>query len=137
MGKPLWVFVERTTPSGRGVISDWYKDIEPDAQDDFDDILRGLAVTPRDLWVRPVYSPMTPEFGEIRFFAGSLQHRVFGFFLEGTNQYVMLIGATKKGKNYTPRDALTNAPRYKTTVLANRKLIRRYDKHLLSGIPEA
>src|SRR5215216_4579569 len=115
MGKPIWAFMERTTPSGRGVISDWYKDIEPDAQDEFDDVLRDLAVTPRDLWVRPPYDTMTPEFGEIRFFAGKKQHRVFGFFLEHTNQFIMLVGATKKGRNYTPRDALTNTLWYKTT----------------------
>src|SRR5690349_21753032 len=121
MGKPIWVFMERTTPSGRGVVSDWYdKDIEAEAQDEFDDILRNLAVTPRELWVRPVYDTMTPEFGEIRFFANKLQHRVFGFFLQGTNQYVMLVGCTKKGKNYTPRDALKNVLWYKSTVLANR-----------------
>jgi hypothetical protein len=132
MGKALWVFMERTTPSGRGVISDWYeKDIESEAQDDFDDILRNLAVTPRDLWVRPAYDTMTPEFGEIRFFANKLQHRVFGFFLEGTNQFVMLVGATKKGKNYTPRDALTRTPWYKTTVLTDRKLMRPYVKHII------
>lgn len=131
MGEPIWVFMERKTPSGRGVISDWYKEIEPDAQDEFDDILRDLAVTPRDLWVRPPYAIMTPEFGEIRFFAGSLQHRVFGFFLPNTNQYIMLVGATKKGRNYTPRDALKNVPWYKTTVLARRDLVKPYDKHLL------
>ncbi|HEX3184249.1 MAG TPA: hypothetical protein VHQ94_05615 [Pyrinomonadaceae bacterium] len=132
MGKPLWVFMERVTPSGRGVVSDWYeKDIEAEAQDEFDDILRNLAVTPRDLWVRPAYDTMTPEFGEIRFFANKLQHRVFGFFLRETSQYVMLVGATKKGKNYTPRDALTRVPWYKTTVLTDRKLIRPYAKHII------
>lgn len=124
--------MERVTPSGRGVISDWYeKDIEGEAQDEFDDILRNLAVTPRDLWVRPAYDTMTPEFGEIRFFANKLQHRVFGFFLPNTNHYVMLAGATKKGKNYTPRDALSMVPWYKTTVLTDRKLIRRYAKHII------
>jgi hypothetical protein len=130
MGEPLWIFMERTTQSGRGVISDWYrKDISAEAQDEFDDILRNLAVTPRDLWIRPVYDTMTPEFGEIRFFASKLQHRVFGFFLENTNHYVMLVGATKKGAMYTPRDALKNTPWYKTTVLTNRKLLRKYEQH--------
>lgn len=130
MGKAIWIFMERTTPSGRGVISDWYKkDIEAEAQDEFDDVLRNLAVTPRDLWIRPPYDTMTPEFGEIRFFSNRLQHRVFGFFLEGTNQFIMLVGATKKGETYTPRDALKNTPWYKTTVLTNRKLLIKYDKH--------
>lgn len=123
--------MERATPSGRGVISDWYKDIEPEAQDDFDDLLRNLAVTPRELWIRPVYDAMTPEFGEIRFFAAKVQHRVFGFFMENTNQYIMLVGATKKGKNYTPREALTRTPWYKTSVLADKRLIKPYDKHTL------
>ena len=123
--------------NGRGVISDWYrKDIEPSAQEEFDRILPFLAVSPRELWVRPPYSPLTPEIGEIRFKANNLQHRVFGFFLEGTNQYVMLVGATKKGKQYTPDDALRNAPWYRTTVLANRRLIRKYDEHLFQDVSE-
>src|SRR5215213_4084300 len=106
MADEIWVFMERTTPSGRGVITDWYnKDIEREAQVEFDDTLRYLAITPRELWKRPEYDTMTPEFGEIRFFANKLQHRVFGFFLPGTNWFVMLIGATKKGNDYTPHDA--------------------------------
>lgn len=129
--------MERITVNGRGVITDWYrKEIEPSAQEEFDLILPQLAASPRDLWVRPPYSALTPEFGEIRFKANNLQHRVFGFFLEGTNQYVMLVGATKKGKNYTPADALRNAPWYKTTVLANRRLMRKYGEHLFQDVSE-
>jgi hypothetical protein len=130
MADYLWTFMERMTVSGRGVISDWYrKEIEPSAQSEFDDVLRFLAASPRELWVRPPYSPLTPEFGEIRFKANRLEHRVFGFFLEGTNQYVMLVGATKKGKDYTPSDAKKNAPWYRTTVEANRRLMREYDEY--------
>ena len=130
MAQYLWTFMERVTVNGRGVITDWYKkEIEPSAQAEFDDVLRFLAVSPRELWVRPPYSPLTPEIGEIRFKANNLQHRVFGFFLEGTNQYVMLVGATKKGRDYTPDGALENAPWYKTTVLTNRRLVRVYDEY--------
>jgi hypothetical protein len=132
MADEIWVFMERTTPSGRGVITDWYnKDIERSAQAEFDDTLRYLAITPRDLWRRPEYDTMTPEFGEIRFKANKLEHRVFGFFLGNTNIFIMLVGATKKGANYTPTDALKNTPWYKTIVTTNRKLLRVYDEYQL------
>lgn len=131
MADEIWVFMERITQSGRGVITDWYKDIEKTAQAEFDDTLRYLAITPRDLWKRPEYDTMTPEFGEIRFKANKLEHRVFGFFLSNSNQFIMLVGATKKGNDYTPHDAKKNAPWYKTIVLTNRKLVRVYDEYKL------
>lgn len=119
MSQPIWSFMELQTVGGRGVISQWVTDIGMEAEDEFHGVLRGLEVSPRLLWVRPVYDVFDPEIGEIRFKANKIQHRVFGFFFLDLKQYVMLLGSTKKGKNYTPRDAVATARKRKKLVEAN------------------
>ena len=126
MTQPIWSFVELETVGGRGVISQWVEDIDVEAEEEFHGILRNLEVTPRLLWVRPVYDVFDPEIGEIRFKANKVQHRVFGFFLMEMKQYVMLVGATKKGNNYLPRDAVATARRRKRLVDSDRSQLRDY-----------
>lgn len=129
-GSALWSIMEFRTSSGRGVISQWVaKEIEMAAEIEFHGILRNLQNSPRDLWVRPDYAPFDPEIGEIRFKANSLQHRVFGFFLVEAKQYVMLLGCTKKGRIYTPRDAEETARTRRRLVLADRSCIYEYKDH--------
>ena len=126
--------MEFQTLGGRGVISQWVdKEIEFEAEIEFHATLRVLAVTPRDLWTRPDYAPFDPDIGEIRFFANQLQHRVFGFFLTDVSQYVMLIGATKKGRIYTPRDAVDTARKRRKLIIPDRSQIREYTGHQLKS----
>lgn len=122
--------MEFMTPGGRGVITQWVaKEIEMEAENEFHAILRHLENTPRDLWVRPDYAPFDPEIGEIRFKANRVEHRVFGFFLLEARQYAMLVGAQKKGKIYTPRDAIETARKRRKIVLADRSCIHEYKGH--------
>ncbi|MGE0103528.1 MAG: type II toxin-antitoxin system RelE/ParE family toxin [Blastocatellales bacterium] len=126
----LWSLMEFKTLSGRGVISQWVaKEIEMGAEIEFHSIIRNLQNTPRELWVRPDYAPFDPEIGEIRFKANSLQHRVFGFFLPEAKQYVMLVGCTKKGRIYTPREAEETARNRRRLVLADKGCIHEYKGH--------
>jgi hypothetical protein len=120
MSQPIWSFMELETVGGRGVISQWVGGIDVEAEEEFHGVLRNLEITPRLLWVRPVYDVFDPEIGEIRFKANKLQHRVLGFFIMDMKQYVMLIGATKKGQNYNPRDAVTTARKRKKLVDSDR-----------------
>ena len=124
--------MEFETLGGRGVITQWVdKETEFEAEIEFHATLRVLAVTPRDLWTRPEYAPFDPEISEIRFFANQLQHRVFGFFLLDVSQYVMLVGATKKGRIYNPREAVDTARKRKKLIIADRGQIREYKGHQL------
>lgn len=113
---------------GRGVITKWVKkSIEIDAKDEFHDLLNYLRNVERDLWTRPEYAPFDPEISELRWDNdGKLQHRVFGFFLLEAKQYVMLVGATKKGKIYTPADAIQTARDRRKDVLKDKSLIMEY-----------
>jgi len=122
--------MEFATLGGRGVLSQWAdKEIEFEAEIEFHATLRVLEVTPRDLWTRPEYAPFDPDISEIRFFANSLQHRVFGFFLFDVNQYLMLVGATKKGKIYNPREAVETARKRRKLIVKDRSQIREYTGH--------
>ncbi len=128
--------MECMTLGARGVIDKWaFKEIEVEAEIEFHATLRVLEVTPRDLWTRPEYAPFDPEIGEIRFFASQLQHRVFGFFLLDVKQYVMLVGATKKGRIYNPRDAEDTARKRRKLIISDRSQIREYKGHQLKPTP--
>lgn len=122
--------MEFITLGGRGVLSQWVdKEIEMEAEIEFHATLTVLAVTPRDLWTRPEYAPFDPQISEIRFFANQLQHRVFGFFLTEVSQYVMLVGATKKGRIYNPREAIDTARKRRNLIIADRSQINEYTGH--------
>lgn len=116
--KRVWAFVEYLTSGSRGAISKWVQNIQVEAKDDFHDLLNHLEAAQRDLWIRPDYDTLTPpDVGEIRWKSGGKQHRVLGFFKVEEKQYVMLIGATHKGRIYTPADAIKTARERKQDVL--------------------
>lgn len=126
--------MEFVTHNGRGVVAQWAdKEIEMEAEIEFHAMLRILAVTPRDLWTRPEYAPFDPEISELRFFANNLQHRVFGLFLLDVQQYVMLVGATKKGKIYNPREAVDTARKRRKLIINDRSQLREYKGHQLKS----
>lgn len=146
MGKAIWTFMEYVRGSGRGEITEWVKDLEDEPEAEFFDILRRLAVTPRDQWTRPEYSPLSEGISEIRFKGNKIQYRPLGFFIsadgqEGSKvihirQYVLLLGASKKMKVWTPKDAIDTAKRRKKDVLADRSRIRIYDQYSFQSVSE-
>lgn len=124
--------MEYVTEFKRREISLWYeKDLQKAGQVEFHNMLRLLSVTPREQWTRPDYAPLSGGIGEIRFKAGDLQHRPLGFFIIEEMQFVLLVGATKKMKIYTPKDAIETAKARRQIVLANRNRMIEYDKYKL------
>ncbi len=121
-----WTFWEFQTLGGRGVISEWVESLGVEGEEQFHGLLRNLAVSPRGLWTRPAYAPFGPGIGEIRFKADQKQHRVFGCFLFPFERYVLLVGATKKGRNYTPRDAIETAHKRYQLIQRDRSQTREY-----------
>jgi hypothetical protein len=125
----LWTFLELVTVGGRGVITEWYEEMAMEAQQDFDDLLRYLAVTPRHLWVRPQYAPISgyQGLGKLRFKANKIQYRPIGFFGPGLGQFTLLIGAEERNRKWVPRDAPDQAVRRRTIALSDSERIRIYD----------
>jgi hypothetical protein len=125
----LWTFLEFLTTGNRGVITEWYAELTEEAQQDFDDLLRYLAVTPRHLWERPKFAPITgyAGLGKLRFKANRVQYRHIGFFGPKAGQFTLLIGAEERGRRWVPRDAPNQALRRKTIVEADNDRTRVYD----------
>lgn len=108
----MWVFRCYISASGRNQIDRWYQRITPVAQSELDTVLTYLQQRQRSEWIRPQFAPLRGKYRELcelRFKANNLQHRVFGFFGPSQQEFTMLIGTTKKGRKYTPRNALDTA----------------------------
>ena len=115
----LWTFRCYVSPSGRDMIEDWYRRQSDEVQTAFDVVREFLEQRPRDEWRRPDFDILSGKLrvlGEIRFKVDK-QYRVFGFFGPGQSEFTMLIGASKKSKNYDPRDALDTALTRRLDVL--------------------
>lgn len=63
----------------------------------------------------------------MRFHANNVQYRPLGFFGPNRHEYTILIGASKKGKIWTPADACRGALNRMAIVLSDRRRIREYD----------
>ena len=115
----LWTFRFYVSASGRAVVQDWYDDQVDEVQAKFDTVLEYLAQRERHEWNRPEFAPLTGKhsgLGELRFDFGKLEYRPIGCFGPARSDFTILIGATKKGKNYDPRNALDTALERKNVV---------------------
>jgi hypothetical protein len=108
----LWTIRFYVSASGRPVVRDWYDDQIDDVRAKFDTVLEYLVVRRRNEWGRPEFAPLSGKhsgLGELRFDFGKLEYRPIGCFGPNRSDFTILIGATKKGKNYEPRNALDTA----------------------------
>jgi hypothetical protein len=120
---PLWTFKSYVSPSGRVAIVDWYGRQTVEVQGAFDVVLEFLEQRPRDEWRRPDFDLLSGklrEIGEIRFKADRKQIRILGFFGPDPAQFTLLVGSSKKGKQYDPKEALETALRRKSEIDADR-----------------
>jgi hypothetical protein len=80
-----------------------------------------LEQRPRDEWRRPEFDLLSGKhraIGEIRFKVDK-QYRILGCFGPNQSEFTMLVGSSKKGKNYDPRSALDTALERMDQVLKN------------------
>ena len=125
----LWTFFEFLTTGNRGVFSEWYEGLAMEAQQDFDDLLRYLAVTPRHLWIRPQSAPVSGYRGlwKLRFKANGIQYRPIGFFGPSPGQFTLLFPAEERNRKWVPKDAPDQAVRRRVTVQSDDTRIRIYE----------
>ena len=111
------------------MIEDWYHRQSNEVQTAFDVVREYLEQRSRDEWRRPDFDLLSGKLrvlGELRFKVDK-QYRVFGFFGPGQSEFTMLIGASKKGKSYAPRNALDTALGRRMEVLADGRRCRACD----------
>ena len=124
------VFMEVVSWGQRGFVTDWYeKELELEAQEEFDGTLTILAATPRADWDRPPFSPLANGICEIRFFANGKQYRPLGWDGPEKNQFTILVGAYKKARTWKPPDARKIAEKRRTEVLNGIRKVRPYDQY--------
>jgi hypothetical protein len=117
----LWTLCSYTKPSGRDVIEDWYLKQSATVRAEFDETIRDLAQRPRSGWARPTFDLLHGKpykgLGEVRFSADRVEWRPLGFFGPHAAQFTLLIGASKKGKIWSPHDARETAARRMAYVM--------------------
>jgi hypothetical protein len=107
----LWSIRCYVSSTGRDMIEDWCEDESDAVQAAVDVALEYLVQRPRNEWRRPEFDLLSGrmrEIGEIRFKVDK-PYRIFGFFGPNAREFTLLVGASKKGNNYTPRNALETA----------------------------
>jgi hypothetical protein len=108
----LWNFRAYVSPAGVRKFEQWYRVLDPSAQAAFDTLLEFLAQRTRNEWRRPGFDVLSGKqagMGELIFEVGKLVYRPFGYFGPHKAEFTLLIGATKKGKSYDPRDTRDTA----------------------------
>jgi hypothetical protein len=108
----LWNFRAYVSPTGRRSFEQWYNQIDPAAQAEFDTMVEFLSQRSRDEWRRPAFDLLSGKFrdiGELRFKAQKIVFRPFGFFGPQRQEFTFLVGATKKGQVYDPKSAKETA----------------------------
>lgn len=117
----IWRFRCFVSTNGRNVITDWYEDLLPKEQADFDaeiEIWRTQAKwDSRDF--EPLKGQKYKSLFEHKFKSCGKQHRVFGCFGPDPGQYTLLLGCTHKDKIYDPPEAFDTALRRKNQRARN------------------
>jgi hypothetical protein len=107
----LWTIRCYVSPSGRDMIDDWYKRQSDAVLAAVDVALEYLVQRPRKEWQRPQFDLLSGkmrEIGEIRFKVDK-QYRLFGFFGPSRSDFTLLVGSSKKGNQYDPKNTLETA----------------------------
>jgi hypothetical protein len=108
------------------MIDDWYGRQSGGVQGALDVALEFLAPRPRSEWRRPEFDLLSGKMrvlGEIRLKVDK-QYRILGFFGPNPSEFTLLVGSSKKGRNYDPREALETALIRRSEVLANGRRCR-------------
>jgi hypothetical protein len=103
------------SPAGNNKIADWRRGLGAQERSDADTFLTAMRKTRE--WVMPDYRRRLQSgagLGELRWPSGNKQHRLLGFFMDGS--WYAVVGCTHKQKIYNPHDALDTAKRYKRQI---------------------
>lgn len=118
----------------KGYISEWYEDLELEAQVEFDNLLIELAATPRASWGMSDFKSLGGGIFELRFKAGGKQYRPLGYDGPRKHQFTILIGAYKKMKKWTPHEAPKTAIKRRKDVESGMSRVRPYGEHLFTNV---
>jgi hypothetical protein len=117
----LWTIRCYVSATGRDMVDDWYGRQRDDVRAAVDVVIEYLVQRPRSEWIRPRFDLLAGKMrdvGEIRFKVDK-QYRLLGFFGPQRSDFTLLIGASKKGSIYDPKDTLDTALKRMSEVKAD------------------
>jgi len=120
--RPIRCYV---SPAGRNKVEQWLDELAPQRQMDarsFMDVMAKVAD-----WTMPDYRSLKgyANLGELRWTSEKTEHRLIGFFQHGG--WIAVMGCTKKGKVYSPADALDTADKRRRQILNREAGIEPYE----------
>jgi hypothetical protein len=127
----LWTFRSYIAPSGRDDVTDWYHEQGDAVQAAVDVAIEYLSQRPRNEWRRPHFDLLSGKklkgIGEIRLDSDRVEYRILGWFGPNRPDFTLLIAASKKGKNYTPKSALATACKRRDALMQDGSRCRVFD----------
>jgi hypothetical protein len=92
--------------------------------------LRFLRFARKLLWREPHFKWFSSGIGEVRSDYGNVEYRPLGCDGPDSDQFTLLIGAYKKGKIWSPRDARSTAARLRNDLASSPNRGRKYEIRL-------
>ena len=123
---PLWNFHAYVSATGRPKFQEWYDALTIPAQAALDANLAFLIQRPQHEWGRPQFAMLSGKhagIGELRFTVEKIVFRPFGFFGPTAASFTLLVGASKKGQIYSPRQARDTAVKRMNEIQSGRSTV--------------
>ena len=124
----IWTFKVFVKPNGRDTFKEWIESLDVDAQERIKAMIRRLSVM--KTWGRPYFSGLKghKNIYEIRVKTKDKQYRPLGCIGPGPQVFTLLIGASKKGKVWSPPKAIETAEKRLKLVFKDWRYIGEYNK---------
>jgi hypothetical protein len=130
-----WRFMSLADNQGRDTLERWFdKEIDQGRRKGVETAikttLRFLRFARKDLWKRPHFQWFSGGIGEVRSDYGNIEYRPLGCNGPEPDQFTVLLGAYKKGKVWSPRDARKTAARLRKDLASAPDRGNRYEIRL-------
>ncbi|MBI4777191.1 MAG: type II toxin-antitoxin system RelE/ParE family toxin [Deltaproteobacteria bacterium] len=122
----IWKFKVFLSNRELDTFEEWLTDQDKEARVRIRNTIAYLANIERHQWGRPYFAPIGKSIYEIRVQSGKKQYRIFGCFGFGPQTFTLLIGTGKKGKTYTPKDAIKTAQKRRKLIDEDRGYLGEY-----------
>lgn len=122
----IWSFKVFVGLDGRDTFEEWVTSLNADAQERIKAMIRRLSVT--KIWGRPFFDIIHGHKGihEIRVKAKNIQYRPLDCFGPDPQTFTLLIGASKKERVWSPKNAIKTAGKRRKLIYNDRRYLGEY-----------
>jgi len=122
----IWSFKVFVDKDGRDTFEEWITSLDVDAEERIRARIRYLSIT--KIWARPFFDVIHGQKGihEIRVKSKNIQYRPLGCFGPDRYTFILLIGASKKGNAWSPKNAIKKAGKRRELTHTDRRCLGEY-----------